>query len=154
MRVALLLQRHRFGRPVVVAGLLHDVVEDCDVDLAVIRERFGDAAAALVDLVTERETSRPWRARKQAAIDRLPSFSSDGAALKAADAVDNLRSMLVDHARVGDELWQRFNAPPGDQAWYYRAVHGGIAAHIGDHAMAQELGQTVAEFESVVRYAG
>jgi hypothetical protein len=84
----------------------------------------------------------------------LPSFSPDGAALKAADAVDNLRSMLVDHARVGDELWQRFNAPPADQAWYYRAVHDGIAAHIGDHALARELGQTVAEFEGVVRYAG
>jgi len=39
-----------------------------------------------------------------------------------ADKVDNLRALLADHARVGESLWSRFNAPKAEQLWYYRSA--------------------------------
>jgi len=40
---------------VVIAGLLHDVVEDEDYTLSDIRDEFGDEVAALVDGASEPE---------------------------------------------------------------------------------------------------
>lgn len=39
--------------------------------------------------------------------------------LVMADKIANLRSMLADYRRIGDELWKRFNAPKELIAWYY-----------------------------------
>lgn len=150
LRVALTLERHGFGRPLVVAGLLHDVVEDCEVSLATISGTFGPEVAGLVDLVTERDKTLPWRERKQAALQHLDAFSREGAALKGADALDNLRSMLEDHVRVGDALWDRFNARAEDQAWYYGHVSRGVGSHLSDHPLATQLASAAADFERVV----
>ncbi len=40
--------------------------------------------------------------------------------------VANLRSMYVDYKRVGEELWERFNAPKAQQAWYYSKIQDGL----------------------------
>lgn len=48
----------RFGEPdprLLTAALLHDLVEQTDVPLERVRERFGDEVAHLVDAVTNRE---------------------------------------------------------------------------------------------------
>ena len=40
--------------------------------------------------------------------------------LSCCDKLDNARSMNDDYALVGDELWERFNAPKTDIFWYYK----------------------------------
>lgn len=150
LRVALTLQRHQFAEPVIVAGLLHDVVEDCKVPLAALGARFGDEVAALVGCVTEHDKRLPWRARKQEALDALAAFTTDAAGLKAADALDNVRAIVADHARLGDALWQRFNAKdPADHAWYFGGVAAGVAQRLPGHALAAELADAVAALVSV-----
>jgi (p)ppGpp synthase/HD superfamily hydrolase len=154
LRVALSLERHGFGRGLVIAGLLHDVVEDCGVTVDDIARRFGAPVAALVGHVTERKhdrgAARPWRDRKQDALAELAAAPVEVAALKAADTLDNVRSMVEDHARIGDRLWQRFNAAPGDQLWYYAEVSSGVGRRLGGHALAGELAQAVAALTRAV----
>ena len=53
MAVALILERAGWPEPVVIAGLLHDLVEDTDVTLDRVRDTFGDGIAALVDACSE-----------------------------------------------------------------------------------------------------
>jgi hypothetical protein len=43
-----------------------------------------------------------------------------------ADKLDNARSMLADYRRIGEELWEHFNAGKEDQLWYY---HSAVAAY-------------------------
>lgn len=150
LRVALTLERHQFAPPVIVAGLLHDVVEDCRIALDTIESRFGAEVSELVDLVTEPNKRLPWRERKQAALARLESFSPEGAALKASDSLDNLRSMLEDHARLGEALWARFNAPPEDQLWYYDHVARGVEVLMPGHPLTVDLRGAARDFERVV----
>jgi GTP diphosphokinase / guanosine-3',5'-bis(diphosphate) 3'-diphosphatase len=59
--VAGLLTELKMDQATIIAGLLHDVVEDTDTPVSEIREQFGDAVAELVDGVT-----------------KLPRLSSDG----------------------------------------------------------------------------
>ena len=62
---------------VIIAGLLHDVVEDEDVTLSDIRDKFGDEVAALVDGAFEPEElinadggkSKTWPKCKAHTID-------------------------------------------------------------------------------------
>ncbi len=53
IEVALILAELHMDTATLKAALLHDVVEDSDVSLAEIRERFGDEVADLVDGVTK-----------------------------------------------------------------------------------------------------
>jgi GTP pyrophosphokinase/guanosine-3',5'-bis(diphosphate) 3'-pyrophosphohydrolase len=51
--VAGMLAELRLDQATIIAGLLHDVVEDCDVSIEEIEQRFGPEVASLVDGVTK-----------------------------------------------------------------------------------------------------
>lgn len=50
--VALLTCRLKLDQPSIMAALLHDVVEDCDVTVETIKQKFGKETAEIVDGVT------------------------------------------------------------------------------------------------------
>src|SRR6185503_15499580 len=92
--VATILLAHGFDEDLAIAGLLHDTVEDCDVDGGEIASRFGDGVAGLVHAVTEQKTDdagakRPWRDRKLDVLAHLRAGGPRVAALKCADALHN-----------------------------------------------------------------
>lgn len=101
-----------------IAGLLHDTVEDTDTSIEEITEIFGADVAALVGGHSE-DKSKSWEERKTHAIKVLADASRRMKMLVMADKVSNLRSMAADYRAVGDKLWSRFNAPVEKQAWYY-----------------------------------
>ena len=96
--VAMILDRLGYGEDVVVAGLLHDVVEDCDVTLDDVRDRFGMEVAALVAHGSEVKldatgTKRPWIDRKRDHLAALADAPPDARALVLADKLHNLASI-------------------------------------------------------------
>lgn len=109
----------------VAAGLLHDVVEDTDVTLEEIREKFGDDVAALVASHTE-DKGLSWNVRKQQLIDELETGDDRFKMLIMADATANLRSLERDVCSEGETVWTRFNAPKEKQRWYYTNVVEGL----------------------------
>jgi len=150
VHVAMILLRHGFDEEIVVAGLLHDVVEDCNVSLREIEVRFGARVAALVDAVTERKQTtnnekRPWRERKQEQLERLRHANRDAAALKAADALHNCQTTLADLERQGETAWKRFNASPDEQRWYYGELAATLRDALERHPLALELERAVAK---------
>jgi len=94
--VADLLLEAGLDEEVAAAGLMHDVVEDCDVSLEDIRAEFGDRVARLVDEVTD--VSRPEHGKRaiRKALDRehLAKASPDGKSIKLADIIDNLKTVV------------------------------------------------------------
>lgn len=108
-----------------MAGVLHDTVEDTDATEAEIRSLFGDDVAGLVCAHSE-DKSRSWDERKQHTIDELATADRRLQMLVMADKVANLRSMAADHKQIGDELWNRFNASIEKQAWYYSKIQDAL----------------------------
>ncbi len=153
VHVAMLLLRHGFDEAVIVAALLHDVVEDSDVELGTIEARFGRRVARLVGGATEQKAEggvlRPWRARKEEALAALRRAGRDGVALKAADALHNCCSTLAHVREIGPAAWTRFHAPADQQAWYYAEIARIVRAKLGDHPLARELGRVVRELARV-----
>lgn len=149
--VSVLLIRHGFGEDLAVAGLLHDVVEDCGVPLEQVRGLFGDAVARLVDAVSEpkeRGGARlSWAERKEHKLAALRAGGPDVAALKAADAIHNLRSTVADLGREGPAAWARFRGGPDQTLGYYRAICTIVRDQLPDHPIGAELAEALAALE-------
>lgn len=102
---------------VLVAGVLHDTLEDTAVTLEELEQAFGGPSAALVAAHTE-DKRKSWKERKQNTIQALAKAPHAEKLLSLADRIANLRSMVSDLSREGERLWDRFNAPREAQAWY------------------------------------
>lgn len=81
-----------------VAALLHDVVEDTSVGPLAIERRFGNAVRVLVDELTDEFTFEKYpdmnrKARKKAERERLGAISAPGQSIKLADMISNTRSI-------------------------------------------------------------
>lgn len=77
---------------VLMAAILHDTVEDCDVTEAEVRELFGPEVAAYVMEVTD-DRSLPKAERKKAQIDHAPHLSAGAKAIKLTDKISNIRDV-------------------------------------------------------------
>jgi (p)ppGpp synthase/HD superfamily hydrolase len=78
----------------VVAALLHDVVEDTDTTSAEVAAAFGEDVAALVAEVTDDKTL-PKAERKRLQIVHAPSLGPRAKLLKLADKTSNLRALAA-----------------------------------------------------------
>jgi (p)ppGpp synthase/HD superfamily hydrolase len=105
--VAIVLARHGFEEEVVVAGALHDAMEDQGVAFDELRLRFGDRVATLVRHVTEQDKSLSWEERKRLYLDAFPSKPWEAQAITLADKIDNFQSIVVCAHDHGDP-WPMF----------------------------------------------
>lgn len=139
-----------------IAALLHDAVEDQGGKprLADIRSRFGERVAEIVKGCSDSDVQPkpPWRPRKKAYIAHLASASPEVLRVSLADKLYNARAILSDYRRLGDELWERFDAG-ADQLWYYRALVETFRA-VTNGPMLDEFERVVNELETLAGRAG
>lgn len=107
---------------VVIAGILHDTVEDSIVTLYDIKQRFGAEVMELVRYASEPDKSDTWENRKQHTIDVIKTASENALLVICADKLDNLKSIYEDFQKTGESLWSRFNRPKEKQSWYFRSI--------------------------------
>lgn len=131
LEVMLLLSAMNADTDLLMAGVLHDTVEDTDATLPELEARFGPGVAGLVGAHTD-DKSLPWQERKAKAVAELARADRRVQMLVLADKVSNLRSMARDHAQVGEALWDRFHAPKEQQSWYYSVSQDALQPMVDD----------------------
>ena len=77
---------------VIIAGLLHDTVEDCGVSFEEIAEQFGTVVAGYVRELTD-DKSLPKAERKRLQIEHAPHLSHGAKQIKLADKISNIRDV-------------------------------------------------------------
>jgi (p)ppGpp synthase/HD superfamily hydrolase len=120
--VAKILIEYDCAEEIVVAGLLHDTVEDTSVTLEDIHISFGEKVASLVEAASEPDKSDTWENRKRHTIEYLKTAPMDVLLLTCADKWDNIRSIREDYERFGESVWRRFRRAKDSQEWYYGAL--------------------------------
>jgi (p)ppGpp synthase/HD superfamily hydrolase len=130
LSVARILIEHDCPEEVVVAGILHDTVEDTPVTIGDIRRSFGENVASLVAGASEPGKSDTWENRKRHTIEYLKTAPLDVLFVSLADKLDNIRAIRADYEKLGDAVWSRFNRPKESQAWYYRSLADLFGARI------------------------
>lgn len=78
---------------VIIAALLHDVIEDAGVKKEELEQRFGADVASLVVEMTD-DKSLPKAERKLLQIEHAPKLSRRAQIIKLADKISNLKSVL------------------------------------------------------------
>ena len=78
---------------VVVAGILHDVLEDTDVMAGELEPRFGADIVRLVGALTQDASIRNYRERKAVLRRHIVDAGADAAAISLADKAEKLRSL-------------------------------------------------------------
>lgn len=112
--VGMILARAGATENQIVAGVLHDTIEDSPatkkVTRAMLAERFGSEVAELVDSVTEQNKELSWEDRKRAALEHIKHFSKGSLLVKSADIISNTTELIDDYRRGGEATFARFNA--------------------------------------------
>tara|TARA_Y100000589_G_C27188705_1_gene643808 strand:- start:749 stop:1297 length:549 start_codon:yes stop_codon:yes gene_type:complete len=123
--VAQILRSIGANEEVIIAGLLHDTVEDTASTIEDIRHKFGDQVAKIVDSVTEvKAAGNTWKQRKDNYLKRLEQDDTpfEVFLVVGADKLHNLSTTHDEWLKIGDEVFNRFNAGKESQSWYYRSV--------------------------------
>jgi myo-inositol-1(or 4)-monophosphatase len=129
MEAAVIVGTMTDDQNLIAAAVLHDVVEDTDVTIEEIEERFGRRVRELVDSETEDKRAdlppeSTWRIRKEESLSVLKN-TDDNAVLMVwlGDKLANMRAIYRDFKIEGNNMWQRFNQKDvNEQAWYYRSI--------------------------------
>lgn len=140
MEVMQILTQNGCDENVIVAGILHDTIEDTETTYDDILENFGKEIADIVASESE-DKSKSWKERKQTTIDRLPKESLETQLVCCADKLSNLRSMLFDYQKVGEKLWERFRSDRKNIEWYYNGIIESLFV-LKEYDMYQELKNT------------
>ena len=120
--VAIILADLELDKESIIAGILHDVVEDAGVTREQLEEAFGDRVSALVMAETE-DKSRSWLERKTATIEHLRYASREEKILVLGDKLSNIRSTAKDYLLEGERFWDRFNEKRKEShCMYYEGV--------------------------------
>ncbi|HZT53570.1 MAG TPA: HD domain-containing protein, partial [Gaiellaceae bacterium] len=123
----------RLDEETIAAALLHDVVEDTDVDLDAVRQEFGDEIAVLVDGVTKL-TRVQFQTREQAEAENyrkmVVAMAEDVRVIlvKLADRLHNLRTI--------EYLGKQKQISKAKEAL---EVYAPLAHRLGIHALKWEL---------------
>ena len=157
MAVASIVMENGGSEAAVIGALLHDVAEDQggEAELANIKGRFGPSVAAIVrslsdDLPEKGAPKAPWKERKTKYLAHLQEEKNlDAVLVCAADKLHNVRSIVIDYQVAGEDLWQRFNAPPQEIRWYYDSLVSALEVHQVPDRLMFELKQVVEELRRI-----
>jgi (p)ppGpp synthase/HD superfamily hydrolase len=135
--VAIILTRYGCENETVVAGILHDVIEDCIRDGYTremleqrIGDKFGSKVLDTVLAVTYRRhddegVELSADERKADYLARLADASVEARWVCAADKIHNASSIVADLRRTVDRetVWNRFSGGRAATARWYRQVY-------------------------------
>jgi (p)ppGpp synthase/HD superfamily hydrolase len=135
--VAIILTRYGRDNDTVVAGILHDVIEDCvrdgytrDMLEQRIGDKFGPNVLDTVLAVTYRRQDDDGielsaDERKTDYLERLARANEEALWVCAADKIHNASSIVADLRRTVDpeSVWNRFGAGKAGTARWYRQVY-------------------------------
>lgn len=109
------LTEHISAEEVLAAALLHDVVEDSELEVEDVRERCGARVAEIVDALTDDATVGPYEMRKREHRDRVEAAGRDALAIYAADKLTNVEMLRAAHREEGEEAVERELKVPLDE---------------------------------------
>jgi (p)ppGpp synthase/HD superfamily hydrolase len=163
--VAIILTRYGRDDNTVVAGILHDVIEDCirdgytrDMLEQRIGDKFGENVLDTVLAVTYRRhdddgVELSGEDRKADYLERLAMASDAARWVCAADKIHNASTIITDLRRTvdADTVWNRFGGGKEATARWYRSVFERLNEVGFDAPIMTELDRVSAEMEQLAR---
>ncbi len=153
LTVGMILSLASATEDVILAGILHDTVEDSieekKVTAEMLIERFGENVAQLVLSVTEEDKTLSWEERKQQALEHVSDFSHESLMVKAADVVSNVSEILDDFQREGNEVFARFSVAKEQTIGYQLKLISAIIDAWPKNPLTGDLAMLASELQAI-----
>ena len=151
--VGLILARISHNEDIVVAGLLHDTIEDSvdskKITITTIKKRFGNTVAKILNDVTEEKRRLPWVEHKRETVKKMEKFSQDSLLVKAADVIANCTELIADFRKEGESTFRRFNVPKEHLIQHYVETIEEIIKLWSDHPLRTDLDYHLSEIRGM-----
>jgi len=138
LEVGIILAKNQMMDDVIIAGILHDTIEDTDMTLEIIEREFGSRVAMFVNYCSESNKNDSWKNRKIDYLKRLEHAPLDVLYIVCVDKLTNIKSIYRNYDVLGASLWDKFNAGFEEQKWYYLSVLDKLSP-ISTHPLYTEL---------------
>jgi len=144
-----------------IAALLHDALEDAESPTerrdreTEIENRFGSRVLGIVLVCTDTtvheagENKGPWRDRKERYVAQLAAAAKESLLVAACDKRHNLGDLVGDLHQEGISTFDRFNAGPAEQLWYFETLDSLFRPRIPER-LAIDLSMLVNELRSLI----
>lgn len=147
LAVALILSRLTDDQDVIIAGILHDVLEDTDTSEKQLCEQFGTKVATIVKACTEQSKNQDWVSRKAAVLQKIKDMDESSALVKAADTLHNLYEAAQKVKEEGINYFKNFNTDGVTKIKYERNRLEELKKYHGDILILPEIEKCVAFLE-------
>jgi (p)ppGpp synthase/HD superfamily hydrolase len=145
LSVALLLAKLGVHDDIIIAGILHDILEDTDVTIDYLASECSTLTVFLVDEVTTENPEEPWASRKIETAEKIRYMTTAGAIIKACDLLHNMRSLHMYNLRDGEKVWDSFTANKELEHWAFSQYYW---------ALTKRLKEEEADFYNIVVECG
>lgn len=109
-----------------IAGLLHDSIEDTDYTFEELERDFGKEVRDIVAGVTEEKEKDgeglPWLERKRGNLENLRKSGQKSMLISAVDKIYNLNALVSDSKLYGDSMWDFLSPGADEKLWFHREV--------------------------------
>ena len=146
--VGMILTEQNATEEQVIAGVLHDTLEDTVYTYEELRSDFGVRVARMVLACSEDQSIENWNHRKEELLGRLQKEDS-AKIVKAADALSNMMDLHDSTKRFGESFWLNFQNDKRSRMQYYIDIYDIAEKHIPDglrsdyHTMVVKLSAQV-----------
>jgi (p)ppGpp synthase/HD superfamily hydrolase len=96
---------------VLAAALLHDVVEDSELEVSDVRAACGERVAAIVDAMTDDEAIESYEERKREHRGRVAAAGADTLAIYVSDKLTNVEMLRDAYVNQGEAVAEELTVP-------------------------------------------
>ena len=147
MMVAKKLARLGFNDEVIAAALVHDVLEDTDMNEQQLRQELGDKVVDIILPLSE-DKSLEWETRKKKYIQDVKNGSPEIKAVSIADKIHNLESIIETYKTMGSDIWSKFNRGKEQKMWFEHEMLKAFQES-WDHPMSAEYEKLLKQVEKL-----
>lgn len=154
--VMILLSSVTHDEDVLIAGLMHDSLEDVpDYTPEKLEETFGPRVKDIVLGVTEfhklSKEKVSWREEKVAYLENLKDSGDDSVFVSLADKIQNTRGYIELFNTEDRTTFSFFGSNHAARVWFHKEVLAIGEERLGnDHILVSELRQEISELERTI----
>lgn len=108
-KIAMTLYSYNYSETIVIAGILHDLIEDTDIKSKDIEEKFGQKISEIVEVVSFDSKINNKLEQAKIMFENCCNYGYEALIIKCADLLDNINFVtLVDDLEKRKKLLEKY----------------------------------------------
>lgn len=136
----------------IIAGLLHDTLEDTEYSEKELEVDFGPRVLEIVLGVTEDKNVKTWQARKASYLAALKHAPPESYIVAAADKIHNLRSVVEEYHEDPEGYLRNFGGSLEERFAHYERLADLFGVKLGNDII-REFDHVFSEYKRLINHA-